>query len=345
MPKTAADALSSQEADQLFSALAGHSLLVGVSGGPDSVALMGLLAQWAVNHSAKITVATVDHGLRPESRVEAEQVANLAQQLGLPHKILHWDEAKPENGLPQAARDARYSLLTAYAAEIGTKILLTAHTLDDQAETILYRLLRGSGPLGLIAMQNETVKGNVRLVRPLLNVVKSRLIATCRVHHWPFITDPSNQNDKFTRARLRKIMPLLAREGLVPERLITLGQRMLKLEQVIAPQIEALWHAALLEKASTQITFDAGELKEAQTLLLERLLQKSMSILQGNQHLRLDRLEALTANLQAAFHEMRAFRRTLGSCLISFNGNSTLNISLAPPRRSKSSEITITTLP
>ncbi|MDP1911271.1 MAG: tRNA lysidine(34) synthetase TilS, partial [Hyphomicrobium sp.] len=176
--------ISAAEAEALFSDL-DHvpALLLAVSGGPDSTALMVLAARWAraLKHGPELIAVTVDHGLRKESKREATEVARLAKQLGLAHRTLRWTGKKPVTGLPQAARVARYRLLAEAARKAGASHILTAHTLDDQAETVVIRLTRGSGMTGLAAMQRVSVlpmSGGLFLVRPLLDIAKARLIAT-----------------------------------------------------------------------------------------------------------------------------------------------------------------------
>ena len=156
------------EARRFFAPLAGRWALLAVSGGPDSLALMRLAARWLVEGQAggaASHVATVDHGLRPDRGQEAEAVAGWAEAVGLPHSILTWQGAKPRSRIQERARTVRYALLGAHARELGADYLLTAHHADDQAETILFRLLRGSGLAGLAGMSSEIMLGNIRLYR------------------------------------------------------------------------------------------------------------------------------------------------------------------------------------
>jgi tRNA(Ile)-lysidine synthase len=131
------------------------ALVLAVSGGPDSTALMVLAARWCerLKSGPTLTAVTIDHGLRAESAREAAAVGRLAHQLGLVHRTLRWTGKKPSTGLQEAARTARYRLLAKAARETGATHILTAHTLDDQAETVLIRLTRGSGLTGLGGMQ------------------------------------------------------------------------------------------------------------------------------------------------------------------------------------------------
>jgi tRNA(Ile)-lysidine synthase len=147
--------LSAVDAKDLFADLASApALVLAVSGGPDSIALLILAARWraARKRGPKLLAVTIDHGLRAESAAEAKHVARLARRLGVAHRTLHWTGKKPKTGLQEKAREARYRLLAQAGAEAGASHLLTAHTVDDQAETVLMRLLRGSGPAGLGGM-------------------------------------------------------------------------------------------------------------------------------------------------------------------------------------------------
>ena len=137
----------------------------------------------------------------------------LARVLDLPHRTMRWAGDKPKTGLPAAARAARYRLLAQAARTVGATHILTAHTRDDQAETLLMRLLRGSGIAGLAAMARENARDGVVLARPFLNVPKSRLVATLDKAKIVFADDPTNHDTAFTRPRLRALLPLLAAEG------------------------------------------------------------------------------------------------------------------------------------
>lgn len=179
---------------------------LAVSGGPDSLALLLLAAE---ARPLKVEVATVDHGLRPDSRREAEMVAKLCDRLGLRHIILTaaWDE-KPETAVQERARIMRYRLLGEWASERRLNALLTAHTLDDQAETFLMRLARGAGVKGLAGMRpiTPTPGAAVALVRPLLGWRHSELEAVCAAAGVKPVQDPSNDDEQFERVRIRKAL-------------------------------------------------------------------------------------------------------------------------------------------
>jgi len=207
---------------------------------------MVLAARWrGRSQSPRLVAVTIDHGLRKESKREARAVETLAHKLGIEHRTLQWIGRKPKTGLQEAARLARYRLLSKVATEVGAKYVLTAHTLDDQAETILFRLARGSGVSGLAGMYsswNMPVEEGigVQLVRPLLRVPKSRLIATLKAAKIPYADDPSNRDPRFTRSRLRELMPMLAREGLTASRLALLATRVQRVEDTL---LDVMAHA------------------------------------------------------------------------------------------------------
>ena len=182
---------------------------IAVSGGPDSLALL-LLA--AAARPGLIEAATVDHGLRPESAAEAAMVADVCGKLGIPHAVLavEWRE-KPETAIEERAREARYALLGKWVAERGLSALATAHHVDDQAETVLMRLSRGSGVRGLAAMRPAArIPGfELPLLRPLLGWRRSELEAICAGCEIAPASDPSNVDERFERVRARRSLAAL----------------------------------------------------------------------------------------------------------------------------------------
>ena len=168
---------------------------LAVSGGPDSLALM-LLAHAAFPKA--ISVATVDHRLRPEAADEAAFVARLCVERGIPHTILTPDQPITGN-LQSAAREARYQLLNDWADNQGLRWIATAHHADDQLETLLMRIARGSGIAGLSAIRES----NGRIIRPLLGFTKAELVAVCQEQSVTPCEDPSNANLDFDRVQLR----------------------------------------------------------------------------------------------------------------------------------------------
>jgi tRNA(Ile)-lysidine synthase len=182
---------------------------VAVSGGPDSLALL-LLA--AAARPGQVEAATIDHGLRPEARNEAEMVASVCERLEIRHAILtaRWSEL-PETAIQERARNKRYRLLGYWAEERGLDALATAHHAEDQAETLLMRLARGSGVRGLAGMRPRSVSpgAHVRLVRPLLGWRRTELEQICKDAGLIPVADPSNDDQRFERVRVRHALAAL----------------------------------------------------------------------------------------------------------------------------------------
>ena len=357
---TAADRpvpVSVAETKTLFAGLnSAKTLLLAVSGGPDSTALMVLAARWrgALRGGPKLVAATIDHGLRAESAREARAIKALAQSLGIAHRTLRWSGVKPKTGLQEAARAARYALLGAAARAAGANHILTAHTLDDQAETVLLRMARGSGPAGLAAMARETIlpqalggKGARRradaqvdaqldvlvLMRPLLEVPKARLIATLQAGQISFCDDPSNRDPRFTRARLRELMPVLAGEGLTAQRLAVLARRLRRAEATVELAVQVAASAVTAAGGGGRIRFDAEKFIHLPAEVALRLMGRAIEAVADDTQLRLNRLEALYDLLieSASTRPSDRFRRTLGGALVSLWGGA-LTIERAPPR-------------
>lgn len=182
---------------------------VAVSGGPDSLALL-LLA--ATARPGQVEAATIDHGLRQESRDEAQMVAQVCERLDVRHAILtaRWSE-RPETAIQERARKERYLLLGYWAEERGLDALVTAHHAEDQAETVMMRLARGAGIRGLAGIRPRSVSpgAHVRLVRPLLGWRRSELNQVCIAAGVSPVADPSNKDERFERVRVRRSLAAL----------------------------------------------------------------------------------------------------------------------------------------
>ncbi|BCB18525.1 tRNA lysidine(34) synthetase TilS [Bosea sp. ANAM02] len=331
--------VSSVEAGVVLAGLSREAaLLVAVSGGPDSVALLALLADWArMPNRPSLHAATVDHGLRPESAEEAAAVAAICAKLGVGHATLRWEGLKPASRVQAEARRARYALLANEARRLGGATLVTAHTLDDQAETLLMRLAHGSGPSGLAGMRARSEVNGITLVRPLLGLSKARLVATAEARGLPFIHDPSNGDRRFERVRWREAMPVLAEQGLTAERLGHLAERMARLNEAAAHRAGIVLAEVLLPHG----TVDSGLrlrlsalLSEPEEIVLRVLSQALDAVVPGSEgYGRLERLEACGGVLIAAARTGSTLRRTLAGCILSLGRDGVLTLQTEPPRR------------
>lgn len=309
--------LTAHEASALFAPLAAErALVVAVSGGPDSMALLALLAEWTAAGPSRLHAVTVDHGLRPEAAGEAALVASLCRELGVPHRVRRWEGEKPQTGLQEKARAARYALLAEEARALGAAAIVTAHTCDDQAETLLMRIAAGSGLAGLAGMALRGETHGVALLRPLLGIAKSRLLATCAARGLAFAQDPSNADPRFARVRWRKLMPELAREGLGAARLGLLAERLARAEAALKRQAAQMFAAVSTIGEGDERRLDLAVLCREPDEIVIRVLALALAAAQAVEALetppRLARLEDCALALAEAARAGRALRRTLG---------------------------------
>jgi tRNA(Ile)-lysidine synthase len=329
------DLLDDRVLDSLFAPLlSAAAILVAVSGGPDSMALLHLLARWAGRGGRpRLLAATVDHGLRVESAEEADLAARQAAACGVTHRNLPWLGPKPEAGLQEAAREARYALLVAAARSEAASHLVTAHTQDDQAETLLMRLAAGSGLAGLAGMRPEVERDGIRHVRPLLGLPKKMLVDLCRREGWPFVEDPSNTDPRFARARWRRIMPQLAAEGLSVARLARLSVRALRVEEALDVKAREAFERAR-SGPGPDLALKAFVLLDEPFEIAVRVVVLALTALRGaGDHARLERVEGATERLRGAARAGRPLRLTLAGALLTLDRAGELRFSAEPTRR------------
>jgi tRNA(Ile)-lysidine synthase len=322
----AAVAVSDDELDALFAPLADYPVVIAaVSGGADSVGMMHLIARWQGRvPSPKVTIATVDHGLRAASRAEAEWVVARAQDLGFEAALLTWSGEKPATGIQDAARAARYALLANLArrsAPQGPVAIVTAHTEDDQAETLLMRLARGSGVDGLAGMAPaRPLDGDKRvmLLRPLLSIAGERLRATLRSLNAVWIEDPSNDAVRFERVQVRKARDILALLGIDNDKIALSTRRLARAKAAIDAGVDKLKGDADLDlHAGAFASFDRGAWLGAAEELRIRMLGRLIATFGGqSEPLRLSQLEALVTRMECEEFE----GATLAGAMVSRHG-------------------------
>ncbi len=323
--------VSPADIDALFAPFArAKALLIAVSGGPDSIALLVMAADWAKRRGrTRIEAATVDHGLRPGSADEAKAVAHLCARLKVGHRVLEWKGAKPITRLQERAREARYRLLVDYARAVGAEALLTAHHADDQAETVLFRLLRGSGVTGLRGMDVMTMRDGMTIGRPLMALRKRDLIAFVNARGAPFIDDPSNADPRFARTRLRTLLARLGEEGLDAEALDRLARRAGETEEALAH-----FTAEVEARLGVEGALDARALFAAPVAIARRILARRIAETGGRDLSRigLEKIEALAASLAGALRERRAYGANVGGALVRLSAKGRLAFAPEPPR-------------
>ena len=222
------------------------ALGVAVSGGGDSVALLRMLA----TRGDGIRAVTVDHALRAESAAEAVQVATLCQTLGVPHTTLKWKGWDKSGNFQDKARQARLQLISTWATQQNITHIALGHTLDDQAETVLLRLARGSGVDGMAGMAARRRDKSLTWVRPLLHARRDELRGYLVKNNVTWIDDPSNDNPKYDRVKARQALALLSDLGINAEGLVATAAHMRDARDA-------------LERATLSLADECAEITEA----------------------------------------------------------------------------------
>lgn len=342
MPAAEFSEITTEEAQKLFKSFGSErALVLAVSGGPDSTALLFLAARWRSALGTKgprLVAVTVDHALREGSAREAQAVKRLAARLKIDHITRRWTGQKPATGLQEAARLARYRLLADAARRVEARYILTGHTLDDQAETILFRMARGSGLAGLAGMAPQRPLSGAFVVRPFLELPKARLVATLEGAGIRYCDDPSNKDPRFARTRWRVLMQGLAREGLDARRLGVLANRIARADAALtAAAADAIatfgWKPDPLAR---RIVLQSAGFVALPTEIGIRVLGQIINELGDEGPVSLRKLEALHENLLAALSGGGAvcFRRTLAGALVAAT-RGLIEFTRAPARRNR----------
>ena len=280
-------------------------MAVAVSGGVDSMCLL----YWLHEIKANIVCLHVNHKLRPEADTETEYVQNICKQLNIPCTIFYWETEKPTKGLEAAAREARYKMMTDFCHENGIEYLLTAHQSDDQIETFLMNLSRGSGLYGLSAMLPVSEKNGIKILRPLLDVSRDEIKKYCDDNNIKYFVDAMNTDEHYTRVKIRKNRHVLKDNLEISDDRILLAIKNLSrtrewMDKYILSRVELVlrsWGAMFV----ASFLFDESE--DFRLKFIGTLIQK----IGGNDYpIRLNSLQKALSNLESDC------KFTLGHCTI-----------------------------
>ena len=319
------------EARAVFAPLADHArLALAVSGGSDSLALMLLAHRYVqvTGHGAeRFVVYSVDHGLRPEAAAEAAFVVREAQRLGFAARVLRWEGEKPTAGIQQAARLARYRLFAAAMAADDAAVLLTAHHLGDQAETVLMRLAHGSGVEGLRGMDYCSEIDGLTIIRPLLGIDPEALRRVVEAAGLTPVADPSNSDLDYERVRWRQAMPQLAALGLDARRLAGFADRMRDADRALLNMAAQAFAHVELAPDRSKAAIDRALLRQLPRAIAVRVVARTLAAVGGGRKPHaLAAVEALTDRLIR-----EPVRTTLHGCIVR-SGRASVRISKEPGR-------------
>jgi len=293
------------------------SIAVAVSGGADSMVLAHVLKQWSVANNIRLVALTVDHGLRSESASEAQQVHAWLQDSGIEHHILHWRGEKPSSNIQHHARNARYELLTTTCKTLGIDVLAVAHHGDDQAETVLMRLARGSGVDGLAAMEPIKYRDGLITIRPMLEVTKQDIIAYAQQQKIEWIEDPSNDSLEYDRVKFRQFLNGFADKHVITKRLCQTAKHMRRAQQVLDKQLHSLMSQVAVFELPSHICVDMSAWQKLDEEIQLRMLTSWMRMLNVDFYKpRFENLEHLAERLLDWNHFTGA---TLSGCVFKSN--------------------------
>ena len=294
-PSVPQDNVSTAVAPEEFAAAASPlfgagRFAIAVSGGADSLALMHLANEWCRREGRELPhVVTVDHGLRAAAAQEARDVQAWARQAGLDHTTLQWKHNGPTANLQSEARQARYSLIGNWMRATGITTLATGHTEDDQAETFLMRLARGSGLEGLSGMKSlrpfpASTQADLMMARPLLGFSHARLVATLRARNQPWCEDPTNDDTRFLRVQVRKLMPQLTELGMTTQRLTETAEHLARANALVGDLARELERQAVEAFPWGYALLATRQIGEAPDELACRVLARTLKSVGGAEY-------------------------------------------------------------
>lgn len=267
----------------------GSRVLVAVSGGPDSVALLHVLQALRRSWRLEVRAAHLDHALRAESADDAAFVRGLGQRWGVPMTIIRHDVAarcaRQGWSLEDGARRVRYQVLLELARDQRADRVCLAHTADDQAETVLMRLIRGTGLLGLGAIPIERSGDGVSYVRPLLEVWRADILDYLRRHRLSFREDPSNTDRRFFRNRIRhELLPLLARDynPNIRQALVQLAQQSRSDYDYLQEAAARVWKRLAKSRPQGRVAIAIDAFRQQPKALQQQLVRQAIARVRGS---------------------------------------------------------------
>ena len=286
--------------------------LVAVSGGPDSLALVALTIAYTFCKKTQFYYLLVDHNVRKNSTKEAKKVKSLLKKKYLNLKIL-LNKKKITKNIQAEARNVRYNILTSFCKKNNIKVILTAHNLEDQVETFLIRLSRGSGLKGLSAMKSHTkINNQVSLFRPLLDTQKQFLVKISKIICGKYFIDPSNKDQKYLRTKVRNLKKPLEKSGIKYEKIFKSIQNLSQSEKTLDSYLSNIFKEFIKKISNSEILINFKKYKDLNMDIKIALINHSIKQLKSNYYdLRSKKVENLIRNL-----DKKDFKNsTLGGCI------------------------------
>jgi tRNA(Ile)-lysidine synthase len=297
---------------QLNTTIKKNTFLVAVSGGPDSLALSALSYNYSIEKKIKVFFVLVDHGIRANSSKEAQNVRNLLKKKGINLTILK-NKKKINKNVQSHAREIRYQLLLNFCKKNKIKFIMTGHHRDDQIETFLIRLSRGSGIQGLSSMSKvSSLSKTTKLYRPLLDEKKQDLVILAKYHFGKIFKDPSNTNQKYLRTKIRNLIKQFKKSGIDPDRIISSINNLASTRDTLNFYIQGIEKNCVIKKNNSiniNLNFFLLENSEIQLKIFSNCIKR---ISKNYYPPRAKKVLNLLSSIQAN----EKFKATLGGCII-----------------------------
>jgi len=318
IPKLLKDKLKNKKIKQIYnhfyrSLRIDNNFIVGVSGGPDSLALAFLAKIYSIEKNLKVKFFIVDHKLRSESTKEAKYVKKLLKKFSINVEILTWYGKKPTSNIQSLARKKRYELLISRCKNLKIKNILIAHHQDDLFENFFIRILRGSGLKGLISLDKKSKTNNINILRPLLEFKKEDLLFVSKYVFNFYLNDPSNNDDKFQRIRIRNLLSKLKKEGLDRNKFINTIKNLRYSDDTIKFYVKNnLQKNTFYSEKNNKMILNSEFFSQPQEVVFRSFSDVIKSIGQNYYSVRGKKLE----NIILEIEKQSFFKATLGGCII-----------------------------
>ena len=318
IPKLLKDKLKNKKIKQIYnhfyrSLRIDNNFIVGVSGGPDSLALAFLAKIYSIEKNLKVKFFIVDHKLRSESTKEAKYVKKLLKKFSINVEILTWYGKKPTSNIQSLARKKRYELLISRCKNLKIKNILMAHHQDDLFENFFIRILRGSGLKGLISLDKKSKTNNINILRPLLEFKKEDLLFVSKYVFNFYLNDPSNNDDKFQRIRIRNLLSKLKKEGLDRNKFINTIKNLRYSDDTIKFYVKNnLQKNTFYSEKNNKMILNSEFFSQPQEVVFRSFSDVIKSIGQNYYSVRGKKLE----NIILEIEKQSFFKATLGGCII-----------------------------
>ena len=318
IPRVLKNKLNNKKISQIYKKFAksiniNENFIVAVSGGPDSLALAFLSKIYSIKKNLKVKFYIIDHKLRPESTSEAKYVKKILNKFQIKTEILYWQGIKPNSNIQSLARTKRFELLISKCKKLGVTNILLGHHQEDLIENFFIRILRGSGLKGLISLSRKTKLQNVTILRPLINQKKEDLVFISKKVFDFYVKDPTNNDEKFQRVRIRKLLKGLKNDGLDQKKFIKTIENLKKSNDVVNYYVKKnLENNSFFSHKKKHLILNDKFFKQPHEVVFRSLADSLNFVSKKYYSVRGKKIDKIIKEIQKTSFS----RSTLGSCLI-----------------------------